>query len=113
MKPSIPVGHMRLPVLEKMICGYDHYAYGLHKGDLLVWKNKESENCYCPISITEDGIIWEKLEYAYHVCVYEGACIISDMVKIDGNFELPFIIRKRKLIDLSNPDFVIRFEDGK
>lgn len=91
---------------------YGKYKNGLFIGDILVWRNPKEEqgHFYCPVTISHN-IIWEKISYCYHACVFEGNGLITDMVKTDGNFELPFIIRMRRLSDLSEPDFVIRFTE--
>lgn len=89
---------------------YEGYKDNLFIGDILIWKNPKEEqgHFYCSVTIT-DNIIWEKISYSHHACVYEGNGMITDMVKTDGNFDLPFIIRNRRLSDLNEPDFVIRF----
>lgn len=93
---------------------YEKYKDDLLIGDILIWRNPKEEqgHFYCPVTIAYD-ITWEKISYCYHACVFEGNGLITDMVKTDGNFDLPFIIRKRRLSDLSEPDFVIRFSENK
>lgn len=81
----------------------------LSKGTLLVWKNHNCERIYSPVSIEGNEIISEEINYAYHAGVYEGGGLVSDMVKTDGDFDLPFIIRKRKLEQLSPPEYFLRF----
>lgn len=99
-------------IMPKDLLDYDRYKDDLWIGDILIWQNPKDEqgHFYCPVTINHN-IIWEKISYCYHACVFEGECMITDMVKTDGNFDLPFIIRKRRLSDLSDPNFVMRFTE--
>lgn len=98
--------------MPKILLDYEDIRDSPQIGDILIWgkpANDDSCLCYAPVKIVGNEIIWEKIRYNYHVCVYEGYNLVSDMVKTDSDFELPWIIRKRRLSDLSDPDFVIRF----
>lgn len=79
--------------------------------DILVWKNMDknaSEKFYAPVNLSDGNIVSEAIQYECSVGVYEGNGLVSDMVAIDGN-TIPFVIRMRKLAQLSQPDFYIRF----
>lgn len=101
-----------MPELLKNFDYYPNDLSSLNTGDLLVWNNINKETSgvfYSPVSITQYGYVnWEKINYKNHVCVWEGNGFITDMVKTDGNFDLPFIIRRRRLEDLSMPGYMIR-----
>lgn len=101
-----------MPDLLKKFDYYPNDLSNLKVGDLLVWKNTDKNTAgvfYSPVSITQYGhITWEKINYKSHVCVWEGNGFVSDMLKTDGNFDLPFIIRRRMLEDLSIPNYMIR-----
>lgn len=113
------VGHrdlLTLEWIEKDMQGLlndyrDNILPELKSGDILVWNNVNPEKIYSPVNIQNNEIIFEKIFYNYHVCVYEGSGLVTDLVEPDGNAILPFIIRKRKLAQLSRPDFFIRFEE--
>lgn len=97
--------------MPRLLQPYENYANKLQESDFIVWDAKERKTFNCPVFITFDGhIITEKIKYLNHVCVYEGNGFVTDMVKSDVNFAIPFIIRKRRLEELSTPDYVIRFE---
>lgn len=78
----------------------------LEVGDIIVWKN-DADNIYCPVSMWGNEIIFDQVKYAYHCAVYEGNGFVSDCV-LDKY--LPLIIRKRKLDQLSRPDYYLRLE---
>lgn len=80
----------------------------LEVGDILVWKNANANNIYCPVSIQGNEVIFEQIKYAYHCGVYEGSGFVSDCVLAEIN--LPLVIRKRKLNQLSRPDCYLRLE---
>lgn len=94
--------------VDRILQVYDPKKDALSIGDILVWKSDKNGSFYAPISVIGADIIWNKIAYAHHVGVYEGLGLVTDMVKTDVNFDLPFIIRKRRLEDLSNPDYFIR-----
>ncbi|MDE6735612.1 MAG: hypothetical protein K2J64_09130 [Desulfovibrio sp.] len=76
-------------------------------GNIIVWKN-EAYNIYRPIHMKDNQIIFEQIKYNYHSSVYEGNGIVSDMV-LDGE-AIPLIIRKRRLEQLSRPDYFLRLD---
>lgn len=80
----------------------------LEVGDVLVWENIDANNIYCPVHMLGNEIIFEQVKYAYHCAVYEGNGFVSDCVLTTQN--LPLIIHKRKLEQLSRPDCYLRLE---
>ncbi len=79
----------------------------LEKDNILVWKNIKEEIMYEPVKINTDGnIISMRISLSYHVGVYEGNGIVSDMIAPPVG-SIPFVIRNRNLCDLHTPDFVI------
>lgn len=79
----------------------------LNVGDIIVWKH-EAHNIYRPIHMKDDQVIFEQIKYSYHTAVYEGNGLVSDMV-LDGA-DIPLIIRKRQLEQLSRPDYYLRID---
>lgn len=82
--------------------------YPFKIGDILVWKS-ESSNTFAPIQINESGqIIYAKIPTnKFHVAVYEGHSLVSDMTDHEySNSEHP-IVRMRELSQLKAPDYIL------
>lgn len=95
---------------DKMPKLLQEYNGVLQEGDILVWQldeDKNNDHLYWPIEMGAGGVISRKVVYKYHVCVYEGSGIVSDLAAEDNL--LPLIVRQRKLKELSDPDYMIRF----
>lgn len=96
-------------IMPKLLVPYSNQ--NLLSGNLLVWKAHNPSIYYLPVHIEYDGqIISEQIKYEHHVAVFEGQGLCSDMVHGEGEFAIPFIIRMRKVTQLSNPDYIITFE---
>lgn len=79
----------------------------LKRGDILVWKSRESESCFAPVRIQNNRVLFEKIAYDYHCGVYEGDGLVSDVILDNA---LPLIIRERNLERLSRPDYYLRLK---
>ena len=83
--------------------------YPLKIGDILAWKSEPS-NTFAPIQINESGqIIYEKIPTnKFHVAVYEGHSLVSDMTfyEYSKTSEHP-IVRMRELSQLKAPDYIL------
>lgn len=79
-------------------------------GDILVWKTADANSEYYPVHKQGSHVIFEKIQYSFHAGVYEGDGFVSDVALLDGG--LPLVIRERRLVQLSRPDFYLRIQNN-
>lgn len=116
-KSDLLTAHWVHEEMPKLLSPYHSHGQ-IFTGDILVWRMHDAVTDFHPVGLTDgppSSVLHSRCKYDYHAAVCEqlqdGGYIVSDMVPGVDESPVPFMIRFRKLSELSCPDFVLSFKE--